>query len=253
MSAPWAAVRTAAARCALVLAVVTGAIAGQALWAPGLVHAEWCGPTMPQKVNFARGYLFTGVLEAKHPEGQRPPSWEFMVERIYAGVEPPPDSPLHHDFEEGETLTLADRCYPPKGLRIGGRYLVSIAAIGSFASQSTVVWEVLPHGRVRLLRQYGSRPVGTWRTYPLGRRVDPRILVPITVRQAVRLMTPPGELPPTDTTPPHREGTEAAPRIRALVISIVSAMLDELGATISRLCVDADCGPVTCTQNGCAP
>ncbi len=213
--------------CTTALIIAVGAGTGQALWAAVRVAAEeLCGPSMPERAGFARGYMFTGILVAKHPETVAPPAWDFMVERIHAGegnVAPPGD-PYHVQFEEGKILTLDDRCYPPRGLRIGKRYLVSIAAIGSFASQSTVVWEVRPHGRVRLLRQYHSKPVATWRTYPSTRRMDPRLLGPRTVREAIALMMPPGELPPTDTGPPDTAAQLAA----SVVVRTMEAWLEAI-------------------------
>ncbi len=216
----------AIARIVLALVVSASALVGHALWLPSHAAAEWCGPTMPAKASFARGYMFTGILVAKRPQGVHPPAWDFRVETIHAGAGnvAPPGDPYHIRFEEGTTLTLDDRCYPPRGLRIGRRYLVSVAAIGSFASQSTVVWEVRPHGRVRLLRQYGSRPVGTWRTFPLTRRMDPRLLEPTTVREAIALMMPPGELPPTDTALPDTGAPDAA----SIVVRAVRAWLEGL-------------------------
>jgi len=167
--------------CTVALIIAVGAGTGQVLWAPVRVAAEeLCGPSMPERAGFARGYMFTGILVAKHPEtrratclglhggadprrgGQRGPTGRSVSRPGRGGEDPHPRRPL----------------LPSRGLRIGKRYLVSIAAIGSFASQSTVVWEVRPHGRVRLLRQYHSKPVGTWRTYPLTRRMDPRLLGP---------------------------------------------------------------------------
>lgn len=215
------------ARILLALAISASAAVGHALWIPSRVTAESCGATMPERAGFARGYMFTGILVAKHPETVAPPAWDFMVERIHAGegnVAPPGD-PYHVRFEEGKILTLADRCYPPRGLHIGRRYLVSIAAIGSFASQSTVVWEVRSHGRVRLLRQYHSKPVARWRNFrPLRPRMDPRLLGPRTVREAIALMMPPGELPPTDTASLDTGAPEAA----SIVVRAIRAWLDGL-------------------------
>lgn len=123
MSALVDAVRRAASRCALVLAVVTGAIAGQALWAPGLVQAEWCGPTMPQKVNFARGYMSTGVLEATEPEERPgPPSWEFMVEKNYAGEPSRSACPWSLQVPvQGQGGPIARHGRAPTGARRAGR------------------------------------------------------------------------------------------------------------------------------------
>jgi hypothetical protein len=150
--------------------------------------AEYCGPQMPEQVRFARGYTFIGTLTEMRRGGTPAPSWDFRVERIFAGSDrlPPPTDPAYVVFEPGEITSLDGRCYPPRGLRIGTRYLVSDATLATFSSMSTVVWEVLPHGRVRLLRQYGSRGM------------DPRFASPTTVAEAVALMARGAELPPTD-------------------------------------------------------
>ncbi len=214
------------ARIVLTLVVSAFAVIGHALWIPSRVAGEWCGATMPQRAGFARGYMFTGVLLAKRPQGVRPPAWDFRVETIHAGAGnvPPPGDPVQVRFREGEVLTLYGGCYPPRGLRIGKRYLVSDGNLATFSSLEAVVWQVRKDDRVRLLRQYRSRPVGTWRTYPLTRRMDPRLLGPRTVREAIALMMPPGELPPTDTGPPDTLAPEAAP----IVVRAIEAWLGGL-------------------------
>ena len=39
---------------------------------------------MPAKAGFARGYMFTGSLVAKRPQGHAP-AWDFHVETIHEG------------------------------------------------------------------------------------------------------------------------------------------------------------------------
>jgi hypothetical protein len=216
----------ASARIVLVLVITASAVIGNALWIPSRAAAEWCGPTMPAKAGFARGYMFTGVLLAKRPQGVRPPAWDFQIETIHAGAGnvPPPGDPIQIRFREGEVLTLYGGCYPPRGLRIGKRYLVSDGNLATFSSLEAVVWQVRKDHRVRLLRQYHSKPVGTWRTYPLTRRMDPRLLGPRTVREAIALMMPPGELPPTDTASPDTGAPEAA----SIVVRTIEVWLEAL-------------------------
>jgi hypothetical protein len=156
--------------------------------APG--SAENCEAVMPSQVRFARGYTFVATLAAKHPPvGALAPVWDFAVERVFVGADRPMTSPVHKVVRAGATTSFyVGGCYPVRGLRVGHRYIVSKADLVTFSSMSTVVWEVLRGGRVRLLRQYGSRDL------------DPRIAQPTTLRDAVALMAPHADLPRTDGT-----------------------------------------------------
>jgi hypothetical protein len=177
------------------------------VWSVAPTRAEYCAAEMPARVAFARGYLFLGRLLARHPEGVQPPTWDFHVERIYAGADdhPPPGDPYYIRFEEEGVASLGDRCYPPRGLRIGHRYLISDATLNTFSSLSSVVWEVLPRGRVRLLRQYRSR------------NMDPRLARPTTVSDVIALMTPRAGLPATDAAPVPGPRLDLVPTVPILI------------------------------------
>jgi hypothetical protein len=192
----------------LAVVVAVSGVIGHAFSAPSRTAAEWCGPAMPSKVAHARGYLFTAVLVERRHQGVRPPAWDFRIERIHAGAGnvPPPGDPVQIRFEEGQVLTLYGGCYPPRGLRIGKRYLVSDGSLATFSSLEAVVWQIRADHRVRLLRQYGSK------------RMDPRFARPRTVAQAIALMIPRDELPPTDTAPARpSDDNRAASAIGAVV------------------------------------
>ena len=54
--------------------------------------------------------------------------------------------------------------------------------------------------------------------------MDPRLLGPRTVREAIALMMPPGELPPTDTGPPDTAAQLAA----SVVVRTMEAWLEAI-------------------------
>jgi len=172
------------------MAVLLGSLVSVAIGGPvssSVVRAENCGPGMPPRIAFARGYMFSGTLTAMRPETQRLAEWRFSVDEAFHGLGDIDVGPVRQTMEPGTTMTLHGLCYPPQGLKVGHRYLVSDATPLDFSSMSAVVWEFLPRDRVRLLRQYGSR------------NMDPRIAGPTTVAEAVRLMAPPFPYVPSKT------------------------------------------------------
>lgn len=160
---------------------------------------------MPSEVAFARGYTFIATLTAMRGETpeSRPPSWDFAVERVFAGEDRPVQGPGAVAIVPGRTTTLDGRCYPPRHLHVGQRYLISKADLGTFSSMSTVAWELDANDRVHLVRQYGSR------------HLDPRIAEPTTLAEAVALMAPNAVLPPTDVASSGSPGDEATPLLLA--------------------------------------
>lgn len=165
------------------------------------VLAENCERGMPSEVRFARGYTFVATLIAMRGETpeSRPPSWDFAVDRVFAGEDRPVTSPVYHAIKPGATTTFDGRCYPPRHLRIGQRYLISKGDLVTFASMSTVAWELDANDRVHLVRQYGSH------------NLDPRIAGPTTLAEAVALMAPNTVLPPTDAAKIGSPDGDAAP------------------------------------------
>ncbi|MFN8519754.1 MAG: hypothetical protein U0667_10285 [Chloroflexota bacterium] len=144
---------------------------------------------MPSSIGDARGILFIGKYLARLPAGPGPSGWEFRIKRVFEGEGQQLQEPSPHRLAAGELIQFRDSGYVIRHLRIGRTYLIANASPTGFHSITAVAWEVLPHGRVRLVRQYDSQ------------YMNPRFARPTTVRQVVALMTPPGELPPTDTAP----------------------------------------------------
>jgi hypothetical protein len=150
--------------------------------------AEYCGREMPREVRFARGYTFIATFTGHRGERAAGiPSWDFLVERVFAGGDRPVAGPVRVALEVGRTTTLRGRCYPPRHLRVGERYLISKADLATFSSMSTVIWRLDNKVGAQLVRQYGSR------------HLHPRLAEPDTVAEVVALMAPEATLPPTDS------------------------------------------------------
>ncbi len=175
-------------------------------WCPPPVAADIEIRGMPSSPSQARGILFIGKYLSRLPAGPGPSGWEFRIERVFAGGGRQLMDPAPHRLKAGELIQFRDTRYVIRHLRIGHRYLISNASPTGFHSITAVAWEVLRHGRVRLIRQYDSQ------------YMSPRFAEPRTVKQAVALMMPPDELPRTDTAPakPQRS-TDSASMVPSIV------------------------------------
>lgn len=136
------------------------------------------GPAWPS-LDRARGTTFVGIMEGWRTideDGSTRPSW--TVERVYAG-----------DLEPGPLDAWGSgrpSCHPLV-LREGVRYLISSSYPGGGDAFTTLSYEMLGQGRVRLASFPPQQPR---RSAPAAYRVD-------TMREALALLL--GELPPTDT------------------------------------------------------
>jgi hypothetical protein len=99
------------------------------------------GPECPSVLRLRATTPFIGTLVAHALESrQAPESWDFAVERVFAGADRPVTSPILIAVRRGRVTHFEERCYPPTHLHIGQRYLVSTQALGEFSSMYTVLW-----------------------------------------------------------------------------------------------------------------
>lgn len=141
--------------------------------------AESCTLSMTPDLKTAKRHLFVATYEGTRRIGGGRRNHVFDVERVFAGGDRVQAGPAPNILSEGQTLELfRGGCSSMEQLKPGHRYLMSVSWLGDLTAWYGVAWELLPGGRVRLVREYDSA------------RMDPRLAWPVTLRGAVSLMKP---------------------------------------------------------------
>ncbi|MEA2623163.1 MAG: hypothetical protein QOH61_2073 [Chloroflexota bacterium] len=205
----------------------TAAVVGLACLLVGIsgpVRADACILEMPPDVRFARGYTFIATFTShrRMTAAGSAASWTFAVEEVFAGGDGPMTKPPYNiSLKPATDITFSGNgCAEPRHLHLGDRYLVSTGLLDRITTPYSVFWEIDDAGDIRLVREYTQ----------LGWQMDPRFDEPRTLAEAVALMAPGAELPPTDALAADRPSGDASvtpgsipPAVLGLAIGALAA------------------------------
>lgn len=163
---------------------------------PAPVAAEdlGCGSQSPSSVDMVRGYTWSGtvtdvqVIEQSEYGAERRLNL-FDVDAVYAHVHGS-EFRVESVLAPGREFAMPSHsCNGLAELMEGRRYLISASLIEVSGPEAyrTAVWEIEPDGRSVSLAPYESH-----------RRLAGRLLEVQDLREAVELVAPGAELPPTD-------------------------------------------------------
>ena len=214
----------AALMIALLPIVVLGVLGSAAVRAD-----DTCGPVMPRKLAWVRGYTFSGTVTRIAPAipGSYPrldPAsgvdmfFTFRLDHVYAQPQDakPDTAETNPDgivLQAGGSLRLnGESCDGIRGFRAGVHYLVSVGTLSNPVGPTSAAWQ-LDGDQARLVPMY---PAGA------ASHMARLLAAAQTLRDALALVAPEASLPPTSTEPaapkpPANSGAAVLLALAALV------------------------------------
>jgi hypothetical protein len=188
---------------------------------PAAAQAENpCDKWAPQGVGWVKCFVWTGTVTKVDPGN----IIEMRIDHVFASDQAAQYQPLEPLVAGGVVSLPTRECFAISGLQRGLTYLVATAGIAPYGPNTmhTVIWHVRG-SRVELVHMYASE----YRLPAAFKRAD-------TLAEAVAIVAPGAELPPTDAVALTPLGVEDRPPLLPLVIGGLVALLFLLKPRVLR-------------------